>query len=262
MSTPTTFQLFPQLLPEIRLLIWEHALQPRIIPFTCTLSPFNPRRAPQALHLVGGDPPFTHFSIDVPQRPTSPYYLAQCSPGNISSPALLRTCHESRAFALSHGYRVWKIENGSLGSKDLLWNPDLDIILLRRVENRGLLNDTTLHVFVNIFQSQLGEIKRLVVETDGRWAREDRSDVTAWERVSCFRNLEEVVLLIGENAINDTIWEWEDWVSGCLAGERDWILRIDDLESEERMAMERYKIPKIRVVANEGQVLDGSGYVF
>ena len=65
---------------------------------------------------------------------------------------------------------------------------------------------------MNVFSQQVAEIKRLVVETDGRWARESRSDVTAWGRVSCFRNLEEVVLLIGENAINETVWEWEDCV--------------------------------------------------
>src|SRR6187402_3545592 len=105
-SETPTFHHFPLLPKEIRLIIWETAINPQLIPITSIITPLIPSHVPSFLHLLGGDPPYTHFILDstIPYtlpysqpRPNEPYYTALSIPSQPCSPALLSTCAESRA---------------------------------------------------------------------------------------------------------------------------------------------------------------------
>jgi hypothetical protein len=277
MSTPTTFTLFPLLIPEIRLLIWEYAIQPRIITFSCELHNFNVRHAPQSLYLVGGDAPHAHFTIDVPQRPTSPYYLVQCYPGSVASPALLSTCHESRQVALTCGYKPWSIENQSLGTRDMMWNPALDVISLASIDKSQDIDEQCLDVFLALFPEQVREIQRLVVETDhwppGRAAR----NISEWfgARIVEFSDLVEFAVLVEpytgrflvesyefggliESYEKRSVNELEAAAEGvrrCLVTAKEQRMRKMKPGGEDYRNLGMWFPSRIRVIGNEDQVL-------
>jgi hypothetical protein len=274
MSTPTTFTLFPLLLPEIRLMIWEYAIQPRIITFSCELHNFNIRHAPQSLYLVGGDAPYAHFTIDVPQRPTSPYYLVQCYPGSVASPPLLSTCHESRQVALTCGYKPWSIENQSLCTRHVMWNPALDVISLAKIDKSQDINEQCLDVFVALFPEQVREIQRLVVETD-RWPPgRAAGNASEWlgARIVEFSDLVEFAVLVepytrrflvesyetgGLIEFYESEYELEAAVEGvrnCLVTAKERRMKKMKAGGEDYRNLDMWFPSRIRVIGNEGQV--------
>jgi hypothetical protein len=250
-STSRTFTLFPQLLPEIRLLIWEHALQPRIITFTCTLYSFNVRNAPQALYLVGGDAPYSHFTMDVPQRPTSPYYIVQCYPDDVASPPLLGTCHESREVALRHGYKPWLIENESLGTREVVWNPELDVISLAMAEKSLQVDELCVDVFVSLFPEQTREVRRLVVESEHHHRR-TVEHACEWARILDFHNLVELVGLVG---ITRNTQRAAAAVRNCLELAKEQRLARLKTGCEEYQRLDRWFPERIRAMGDEDDFL-------
>ncbi|KAE9380799.1 hypothetical protein N431DRAFT_477670 [Stipitochalara longipes BDJ] len=275
------FTLFPMLLPEIRLQIWEHALQPRIISFSSSLYSFDVRNAPQALYLVGGDAPYSHFTMDVPERPPSPYYLVQCYPLHVASPPLLGTCHESRDVALRYGYKTWRIENESLGTRHVMWNPKLDIISisLAEVHRSQSVDELCLDIFISLFPEQIREIRRLVVESEHYPPYSGLRHACEWTRILRFPELVELVVLVepytrrtvgmsfdggADGGLIKTIEKKSkiqlqiaaDSVRSCLALAKERRMRRIETGCEEYMRLDRWFPERIRVVGYESHVLD------
>jgi hypothetical protein len=249
MSEPTSFTLFPFLLPEIRLLIWEYAIQPRIITFRCQLYGFNIQKAPQNIYLVGGDPPYEHFEIGIPQRPTSPYYLVQCYPPNVASPPLLSTCHESREVALRCGYKPWRIENEALGTRNLMWNPRLDVISLDTNLRRRFIQESCLEVFVELFPEQVREIHSLVFGDE---------NVGQWSNILCFSSLRQLAVNVEshDRGTEFMLKHAADAFRDCLAAAKEVQMKMLDTGSEEYVKLAAWFPSSVQVVEHESDILN------
>jgi hypothetical protein len=248
MSESTSFTLFPCLLPEIRLLIWEYAIQPRVIIFKCELYNFNIQQAPQSIYLVGGDPPYEHFEIGIPQRPTSPYYLVQCYPPNVASPPLLSTCHESREVALRCGYKPWRIENEALGTRNMMWNPRLDVISLDTNGRRRFIQDSCLEIFVELFPEQVKEIHRLIFGDE---------NVGQWSNTLRFSSLRQLAVNVEalDRGTEFMLQHAADGFRGCLAAAKEVQMKRLDAGSEEYVKLAAWFPSNVQVVEHESDIL-------
>jgi len=244
------FTLFPK---EIRLEIWEHSIEPRVITFEFEHYNFNPRRAPQHLYLVGGDPPYTHFEIDVPQRPTSPYYIVQACPRVLASPPLLSTCRESREVALRCGYRFWTIENQVLGRIDMMWNPSFDFVSL---ELSSLNDKPFLDVFVEQFPEQVKQIRHLAFWLPS-WPEEEEEDVALWLFIPRFSKLAELAVIIEPYDWHtpEDLAEAVGGIKTSLTAAKDDLMQKATLGNENCRALESWYPSKVRLVGGEHQLL-------
>ncbi|PMD15890.1 hypothetical protein NA56DRAFT_328219 [Hyaloscypha hepaticicola] len=257
MSEPTSFTLFPFLLPEIRLLIWEYAIQPRIITFQCSLYNFNIQDAPQTIYLVGGDPPYEHFEIGIPQRPTSPYYLVQCYPPIVASPPLLSTCHESREVALRCGYKPWRIENEARGTRNLMWNPRLDVISLETNQRRRFFQGSCIDVLVELFPEEVKEIRNLIFETI-RWPPGEDENLGQWTKILRFSNLRQLAVLVEshDRRLDFMLKHAADGVRKCLAVAKDLQMKRLDAGSTEYLKLAAWFPSNVQVVDHESDILN------
>lgn len=253
MSESAIFPFFPLFPQEIRLEIWEHSIEPRVITFECEHYNFNPRRAPQNLYLVGGDPPYTHFEIDVPQHPTSPYYIVQACPRALASPPLLNTCRESREVALRCGYRCWTIENQALGKMDLMWNPSFDFVSL---ELSSLNDEPFFDVFVEQFPEQVKQIQHLAFWTPS-WPEEGEEDDALWLFIPRFSKLAELAVIIESYDWHtpEDVAEAVGGIKTFLAAAKDELMRKATPGSESYRALESWYPSKVRLVGGEHQLL-------
>jgi hypothetical protein len=257
MSEPTSFTLFPLLLPEIHLLIWEYAIQPRIITFECELYNFDIQHAPQSIYLVGGDPPYEHFKVGIPQRPTSPYYLVQCYPPNVASPPLLSTCHESREVALRCGYKPWRIENEALGTRDLMWNPRLDVISLDTSQRRRFIQESCLDVFVELFPEQVKEIRSLCFGAI-RWPPGGDENVGQWSKILRFSSLRRLAVLVESHDRRTELMQKHaaDGVRKGLAVAKEVQMKRFDAGSEEYVKLAAWFPSNVQVIGHESDILN------
>jgi len=144
-------------------MIWAQSLEPRVISLECEVDSFDIRHPPNFLYLLGGDIPYTHFTMNTQERPTEPYFVAHLYPSHIQSPPVLAACQESRQIALSSGYQPWTIESYTRGSLDIMWNPNVDVISLGR---EPFLHDSaSFSIFLNQFPKQAKEVQRMATRS-------------------------------------------------------------------------------------------------
>jgi 2EXR family len=132
MSNLDSFILFPLLALALRLMIWKFTLTPQLIPLMPQA--YGRDEDPSAIPywiMEGRLPPDpgTH----VRRRTYSARFTSSCDD---LSHATLQVSRESRHFAFSQGYRVWKMHDRQGRTKDVIWNPAVDIILFPATASR------------------------------------------------------------------------------------------------------------------------------
>jgi hypothetical protein len=198
MATEIKFDLFSQLPEELRLIIWSLSLTPQLISFRCHLSNFSPQYAPPFLYLLGGDPPYTHFTANDQVRPAEPYFTAFSYPSESSSPSVLSTCRESRFVALSGGgYKAWRVGNKEGKIRDLMWNPAIDVIYFPNQNCRNYFQGE-IELFGRQFLEQAKEIQKIAV-LSSLWTPYPGRIIglTSWE-MRGFSKLGELIVVLDE----------------------------------------------------------------
>ena len=124
MPDSNQFRLFPLLSPELRLLIWTHTLEPRIIALKA--EGYAKDKEPTAVphHLIKGTKP-----PNVDSQVTRKMWSGQFILAEIPSQAIFQVSKESRDHALSSGYKTWKMQAQGGLVRNIIWNPAKDFVL-------------------------------------------------------------------------------------------------------------------------------------
>jgi len=238
-----------------------------VISLKCEIHSFVPSLARGFLYLLGGDYPYTHFTFHTERRPTEPYYTVGLIPVQADSPATFSVCRESRAVAQSSGYKLWRFENAYGRSKEIMWNPKIDTILLH---TQVFFDKSVLDVFVAQFLLQLKEVRRLAVWSN-LWLRDDEFPLRRLSHLTLFDSLKEFIVVVDE--------EWERKISTEIGVHRvpfqqqqstPWIIPqvVNEAlnEAKKRAAWsfpnsktpgKNWNVPVVRVVRDEGGILTG-----
>jgi hypothetical protein len=139
-------------------MIWQHSLIPHFISLSCKIYNFASQHAPSFIFFLGGDEPYTHFTMEEIPRPSSPYFTAHLEPVEVSAPSALFTCRESRHLAQSNGYKAWRMVHHNGKIRDVMWNPSKDTVLLVEADARHSFD-----LFLEQFPTQVREIQRLAI---------------------------------------------------------------------------------------------------
>ena len=191
MSNLTTFDYFPHLPKEIRDMIWQHSLTPQLISFRCKIYNFAPRHAPAFIFFLGGDEPYTHFTMEDIPRPCSPYFTAHLEPVNINAPGALSTCRESRNLAESKGYKAWRMVHHDGKIRDVMWNPSKDTVLLVETDSRHSFD-----LFLEQFPTQVREVQRFAISLP--------KTTRLWRPLTNFSALVKLCIFVDRDL-------WEEW---------------------------------------------------
>jgi hypothetical protein len=170
MSTVPEYASFPNfgLLPkEIRFMIWEASLEPRLIHLEYGIGVFDARNPPDFLYLLGGDFPYEHFTMESIERPAEPYYTGYISPSTATSPAALAVHRESRELLISIGYIPWTIVSYWGVVKRIMWCPSIDILFFPPKQGGnpvlGLTKGRYFDVFLKQFPHEARQVKNLAL---------------------------------------------------------------------------------------------------
>jgi hypothetical protein len=146
MSQPNSFHLFPHLPLEIRLLIWELSLVPRIIPLYCDKFGASATTSTLVRHFWN---PHLSFTISENQSFLDKNIHFTTSISLTRVPAL-SACQESRQAAVNRGYRPWKLKSrNDDGVRDVMWNPNIDVVSFE-----GSYKEWIPCLYTNIFSTQ------------------------------------------------------------------------------------------------------------
>jgi hypothetical protein len=251
MSELITFSYFCLLPKEIRFMIWEHLLEPRLIELefhTYNLDIWDP---PRFLYLLGGDFPYEHFTMESTERPAEPYYTGHLFPRRVTPPAGLAVHRESRDFFLSFGYRPWTLGIPLCKPMIVMWCPALDTILFppdRRCYPRYL------EVFIQQFPTQLKELESIALPSL-YWSHNSIFPIDL-KLLFKFEALKEFVLLLSKEHERDFIVVEEGLEIWNQPDNRSWTLstavheslrRAFDTLSHSEPSKENLHPPELRV---------------
>jgi hypothetical protein len=188
------FLLFPLVPKELRLQIWALSLEPRVLKLQCSVRPLDFHSLPNFLYLVGGyGPPFRHFTFDWPERPQEPYFTVTLEPYEYTPPPILEVCKESRDIAFENGYKAWEIEDEKGERKIVMWNPEIDFVLLE--EEDRIANP--LEIFLEQFPGQAKEVRR-VAAWSSMWKWGAHADVKKLHPLAQMNRLRQFAVVIDE----------------------------------------------------------------
>jgi hypothetical protein len=252
MSNLNSFTCFPRLPKELRDIIWSHSLLPQLISLSCTVYTFTPQNAPLFMYLLGGDEPFTHFTMDTPERPTSPYYTAHLEPVGIVTLTAFSVCRESRSLAYSKGYQARRMAHRDGKVRDLIWNPFKDTVLLLAEADPLRYLD----LFFEQFPTQAKEIQKLALPRSfGRSSTE--TDIQ-------FMNLPalgELLIMFDKEYFDDWIEAKDDGPMNrlrfpCCVGRSLWSTIEKHRKWQGSCAV---KVPRVSVALNYDMIAAGEG---
>ncbi|KAH8684243.1 hypothetical protein BGZ60DRAFT_397091 [Tricladium varicosporioides] len=184
----TTFHLFSKIPKDIRLIIWAYCALPRIITLESVVLCLDFSNPPSKPYFLaggqggGGEPPYKHFKIDVPQRPMGPYYTAHFAPLNCATPPAMQSCKEARDVFEMLGYK----QHGE--AKKFVWNPKVDTVFLTQCPN---IQACPIEMFQAQFPAECNYIPCLGIyqyPMDEAFLQK-----CAWERLVEFGNLQKLI---------------------------------------------------------------------
>jgi hypothetical protein len=155
------------------------------------------------MFLLGGDEPYTHFTMETPERPSSPYFTAHLEHVEAATPVALSVCQESRRLALSKGYKAWRIERGDRKVRDLMWNPSMDTVLFVDAYASHCFD-----LFLEQFPEQVKEVENLALP-DSFWLAHNVikpfTKMKLWQPLMNFTALKRLFVRLDKES-------WESWV--------------------------------------------------
>jgi hypothetical protein len=249
-------------------MIWAKSLEPRVISLECEVHSFDIRNPPNFLYLLGGDIPYTHFTMNTQERPTEPYFIAHLYPPQrtIPSPSVLSACQESRQVGLSSGYQPWTVESYTRGSLDIMWNPRVDVISLGR---EPFLHDSaSFSIFLNQFPKQAKEVQRMATRST-HWRIGHYNQFDDLYPLTYFQALKELFVddgdFWGQDESSENVYGWRR-TNGLSSeiGTIVWELLGIGIGSGRTVATEIpdepssvWNPPKIHIVKDEDEILSG-----
>jgi hypothetical protein len=259
---PETFTLFPLLPKEIRLLIWEQTITPRVLSLHCkTYDTYG----------TGGaiEPFLLKLFVSSPKRNTFPFTKADAvdeivrfSISHIPLLPALAVCNESReAIITGCGYKAWEVDDINGDSSYFLWNPKLDIIAFAGPHAR-LLPQLYAEIFYLQFPEEVEEVERLAVPSSHwkeSWGqRIDRAE--HWVRFSALR---EMVVVVDEEFEKRCVRKIRE---EFYINREAWYIPnniVPALEKGKEMRPDvEWRVPDVRAVRDEGGILEGANVRF
>lgn len=247
MSDSPKFPLFRFLPPELRLMIWEFSLSPRLLSLHCEslIECYRPAyNISMVLHRRRS------LGVPVSEKRERLSGLMRLTPVSIDPIPISSVCYESREVVLKSGYRTWRFYNQEGRGKDVLWNPTLDTVAMVGPHTRGFPSFYPQMLEI-LFPSQANDIQKLAIPTSSwqslpeyigeRW----KEDASRWLSMG---NLEEIVVVVDET------WERErmEWINPALPM-RDRFQIPEDIETSLRKYSEA--TPAVRVVRHESGIM-------
>jgi 2EXR family len=257
---PETFTLFPLLPKEIRILIWELAITPRVLSLHCkTYDTYG----------SGGaiEPFLLKLFVSSPKRYTFPFTktdavdeIVRFSIAHIPLLPALCVCNESRQSLITGGgYKAWEVDSIDGDSQYFLWNPKLDTIAFAGPHPR-LLPQLYAEIFYIQFPDEAKEVERLAVPSshwkDSWGPRIDRAE--HWIRFAALKEMVVVVDVEFERACVRRVMEDDVYTGG-----------VDpfSVPGDIMMALEKgkamrpdveWRVPDVRVVRDKNGILEGA----
>ncbi|KAH7333052.1 hypothetical protein BKA65DRAFT_38911 [Rhexocercosporidium sp. MPI-PUGE-AT-0058] len=242
---PQSFPLFDALPTELRLLIWQHCLEPRIIPLQCQIQ--------CCLNTPGT---FLYHSFLQPasdrsrSRKLSPavvdirVHFAAAS--TIFPPAILQICRESRQFGIKAGYRVWRLRDEFGHTRDVRWNAKLDTVSLAS-PHRASLPRFYGELFRRQFPVEVERVQAIAVPV-ASWKEKHREKPELGDCWVGYTRLERIVVVLGDayqGGRSSTEHGSCELISGVKGG----------LEKIAAGCGKQWGVPSILLVGNEGDIL-------
>jgi hypothetical protein len=134
--------MFPLLPIDIRLLIWESAFNPQIIPLLAEGYGKGEDKTALPHYIIQRWPrPDPNRQID------RNMWTGRFVPEHMPEQAIFQVSHESRHLTFTLGYRVWKMQKRGGLVRNMMWNPALDFVSFPKWSFVGMGNDTPPEVY-------------------------------------------------------------------------------------------------------------------
>jgi hypothetical protein len=259
---PETFTLFPLLPKEIRLLIWEQTITPRVLSLHCkTYDTYG----------TGGaiEPFLLKLFVSSPKRNTFPFTKADAvdeivrfSISHIPLLPALAVCNESREVIITGcGYKAWEVDDINGDSSYFLWNPKLDIIAFAGPHAR-LLPQLYAEIFYLQFPEEVEEVERLAVPSS-HWKESWGQRIDRAEHWVRFTALREMVVVVDEEFEKRCVRKIRE---EFYINREAWYIPnniVPALEKGKEMRPDvEWRVPDVRAVRDEGGILEGANLRF
>lgn len=241
-NTTSTDRYFPSLPLELRLMIWELTLTPRVIPLICERAYYE--------DFVGVD----RF-VSTPEGPEALEFAI--ADNDIPIVSALYICQESRRVALNRGYRPWKLYNLSNEIKLVMWNPAIDTVYF----GDSFAPDGLLRVMSQRYPIETQQLRHMALPTKHWGSANNGVQVERVDYWMQFENLEDLCVVI------DLPYEYQKAVYAKLPSQEfpglnphPWTIPFDieaDFEEFYQREVPEFKIPILRVVEDEEDILSG-----
>jgi hypothetical protein len=262
LEMPQTFTLFSLLPKEIRLLIWEQTITPRVLSLHCkTYDTYG----------SGGaiEPFLLKLFVSSPKRYTFPFTKADAvdeivrfSISHIPLLPALAVCNESReAIITGCGYKAWEVDDINGDSSYFLWSPKLDTIAFAGPHPR-LLPQLYSEIFYLQFPEEVEEVERLAVPTS-HWKEAWGPRIDRAEHWTRFTALREMVAVVDEEFEKRCARKIRDEFYNSQHGEAWYIPNniVSALEKGKEMRPDvEWRVPDVRAVKDKSGILEGSDF--
>jgi hypothetical protein len=264
MSDLNSFTLFPLLPLEIRLMIWEFTLFPRI--FSLVPKGYNYTEDTLAVQWS------LLISSRTEARPTRDRHevvSARFLTSGILSHVALETSRESRHLVFSRGYRVWKMQNGQGHVRHVIWHPVVDVILFPPVPpyrdpapDLEVCSSKWLKLFSLQYPEETKMANNIAMYTSMAVRSRPWSGRWKWlNELAKFQSLRELVIVVDEEAEKSVV----KWLIERKKSQRSdqigaWKIpqEIEEwLEKGKQVWPHILRVPVVRVVESAERVLDG-----
>ncbi|KAI9050264.1 hypothetical protein LZ554_005432 [Drepanopeziza brunnea f. sp. 'monogermtubi'] len=192
-----SFALFPSLPPELRLLIWQKLIEPRLISLQCQIQCAANDQPGTFLFHSFLNPPFSSDD-DARTRTRSAsafdirvHFAAAIT---LAPVPVLQVCRESRHFALRHGYRAWRLRDEFGHTRDVMWHVELDTISLA-TPHRPLIPRFYGELFRRQFPAEVAAVRRLAVPIS-TWRPKQREVAALGQCWAGYARLETMVVVM------------------------------------------------------------------
>ncbi|PVH74692.1 hypothetical protein DL98DRAFT_593897 [Cadophora sp. DSE1049] len=242
------FTIFNALPTELRLLIYEHSLSPRIIPLHCQIQCSLSKPGTYLYHSFL-QPPSDRQSSRSRELPPSivdiRVHFAAAS--HIEPATILQVCRESRQFAIQHGYRIWKLRDEFWNTRDVMWHAGLDIVSLG-TPHRASIPRFYGELFKRQFPVEVQRVRAIAVPV-ASWKEKHREKVELGECWKGYTALRRIVVVMGDAVKRKGKGVVEHDTCKLVCGMRMGLGKMVEGGKGE------WKVPAVLLVGGEGDIL-------
>ena len=247
----------------VRNILWEMTLTPRVLSLQYR----------RVFHAECDDIQCCTLSIRPSPQTDDTCSFMYISCNNISSIPCLSICREARSYALSRGYRAWRLQDTLGRTRNVMWNPDLDTVFFDGLtQNLGrdfFYND----IIARQFPDEMMEVQFLAL-LSSHWPSEVPriSPVQFRERhllpepMLQFKALSELCVVLDgpyefgyaqviKSSQNRPVNAQQPSTSWTVPDDIEEVFRIEKTKAPESNS----NVPKVRFVKSQHKIINGSG---